>query len=106
MSGVAGRSGTNKGKDRLFGDALRIEITEAGDNLKRLRKIARKALDLAEAGEAWAVQFVADRLDGKPAQAVEITGEVINRVIRAPALASTPIAWEEQHVPEQHRTEH
>lgn len=104
MAGVAGRSG--KQKDKPFVDALRMEIAEAGDNHKRLRAIARKALDLAEAGEAWAVQFVADRLDGKPAQSVEVSGDVEHRVIRAPAIEQSANAWAEKHVPAQHRTEH
>lgn len=104
MAGVAGRSG--KLKDKPFVDALRMEIAEAGDSLKRLRKIAAKALDLAEAGEAWAVQFVADRLDGKPAQSVEVSGEVRQTVMRAPAVAASAVAWADAHVPEQHRTEH
>lgn len=102
MAGVAGRSG--KPKDKPFIEALRMEIADAGGDLKRLRKIAAKALELAEAGEAWAVQFVADRLDGKPAQSVEVSGEVKQTVMRAPVVASSAADWAEQHVPEVHRS--
>jgi hypothetical protein len=53
-----------------FRDALRLQIAEAGDNQKRLRRIAEKLLKAAEKGESWAIGMVADRLDGKSAQAV------------------------------------
>ncbi len=52
--------------------ALRAAVN-ADDPKTRRRKlflIAEKAADLAVAGEAWAVAHVADRLDGKPAQAL------------------------------------
>jgi hypothetical protein len=35
-----------------------------------LRKAADKLLAMAADGEAWAVKELADRLDGKPAQAI------------------------------------
>lgn len=68
MAGVKGRSGTNPNRDKPFVNALRLEITEANGDLKRLRKIARAALDKAESGDMQAISFIADRLDGKPAQ--------------------------------------
>lgn len=37
---------------------------------------------------------------------VEHSGEVASKVIRAPAMPDTTAAWVNQHVPEQHRTEH
>lgn len=42
----------------------------AQDNFARIRKLCETALDLAAQGEQWACNFVADRLDGKPAQAI------------------------------------
>jgi hypothetical protein len=73
MAGVKGRSGTNKNKEKPFADALRMEISAAGDDHKRLRRIAAKLLDLAEAGDMQAINAVADRLDGKPAQESTVT---------------------------------
>jgi len=73
MAGVKGRSGTNKGKEKPFADALRMEIAEAGDNHKRLRRIADALLKKAEAGDIQAIAQVADRLDGKPAQESTVT---------------------------------
>jgi len=75
MAGVKGRSGTNKGKDKAFADAIRLAVmAEDGPEKKRkLRSIAEKIVDLAVAGESWACQMVADRLDGKPAQESTVT---------------------------------
>lgn len=72
MAGVKGRSGTNKGKDKPFIEALRMEIAAAGKEHKKLRGIARALLDKAESGDLQAIQQVADRLDGKAAQSVDV----------------------------------
>ncbi len=73
MAGVKGRSGTNKGKDKPFAEALRMEIAAAGDNHKRLRRIANALLEKAETGDIQAIAQVADRLDGRPAQEATVT---------------------------------
>lgn len=73
MAGVKGRSGTNKGKEKPFADALRMEIASAGENHKQLRRIARALLDKAQDGDMQAIAQVADRLDGKPAQEATVT---------------------------------
>ena len=99
MAGLPGRSGTNKGKDKPFVEALRMEIASAGTDLKRLRTIAAKLLSLADQGDMQAINAIADRLDGKPAQAVEITGDVKHSVIRAPAIAASTQEWTEIHSP-------
>lgn len=72
MAGVAGRSGTNKGQEKAFSEAVRMACY--AEDRKKLRAIANKLVECAENGESWAVQQVADRLDGKPAQAVEHSG--------------------------------
>lgn len=48
-----------------------MEISAAGDNHKRLRRIARKLLEAAEGGDLSAIKEVADRLDGKCVQQVD-----------------------------------
>ena len=70
MAGVAGRSGTNKGKDKPFRDALRKRIAEAGDDPKRLDRIALALLNKAETGDVAAIKELADRLDGKVTQPI------------------------------------
>lgn len=67
---MAGRPPGAQNKDKPFRDALRMEIAAAGDDFKRLRKIASALLNKAETGDVPAIQQVADRLDGKPAQTV------------------------------------
>lgn len=78
MAGVKGRSGTNKGKDKPFREALRMEIAALGeDDPKALRGLARNLLALAAGPEGLpAIREIADRLDGKPAQAVEVSGNL------------------------------
>lgn len=73
MAGVKGRSGTNKHKDKPFVEALRMEIAAAGEDHKALRKIAAKLINLAENGDMQAINAIADRLDGKPQQSVDMT---------------------------------
>lgn len=63
-----GNSYARKGKDWF--DALRKEVVQR----KALPDIAKKVVDAALAGELWAIQEIGNRLDGKPAQAMEISG--------------------------------
>ncbi len=53
---------------RLFENQLRAAV--AKEDYKALRLIAEKAVAKAKAGEPWAVQFVAERLDGKVKQVI------------------------------------
>lgn len=59
------------GAERPFRDAVSRAIKQ--EDGKRLRKAAEQLLDLAAAGEAWAVKELADRLDGKPVANVDAT---------------------------------
>ena len=60
-------------KDKPFRDALRMELAALGeDDPKGLRGIARNLLKIAAGSEGLpAIKEIADRLDGKPAQAIE-----------------------------------
>ncbi len=51
-----------------------MEIGDAA-NSKVLRKIAKSLLSLASEGDVSAIKEVADRLDGKSAQSVQVGGE-------------------------------
>ena len=53
-----------------------IQRAVAQSDKERLRRIAEKLLDNAEAGDMAAMREVGDRLDGKPSQAIEHTGNV------------------------------
>jgi len=56
----------NATKNKPFLDAMRRALAQ---NPQKIGRIVDKVLDQAEAGEAWAVKEVADRLDGKAVQA-------------------------------------
>jgi hypothetical protein len=68
MAAPAGNTNAKKGK--AWFDALRKELVQRG----ALDKIAAKVVDAALAGERWAVEEIANRMDGKPAQSVELSG--------------------------------
>lgn len=62
--------------EKRFREALQAAVTEDGtDGQKRLRNIAEKLVVAAETGDITAIREVADRLDGKPAQAIVGGGE-------------------------------
>lgn len=50
-----------------------MEIAAAGDNHKELRAIARALLAKAREGDLQAIEQVANRTDGKPAQEQALT---------------------------------
>ena len=63
-------------KDKPFADALRMELAAAGEDHKALRLIARNLIDLAQKAELTAlpaINAIADRMDGKPAQESTVT---------------------------------
>jgi hypothetical protein len=60
-------------RDKQFRDALQLAVNEELlDGRKKLRVIAEKLVDCAMSGESWAVEQVASRLDGKPAQDINV----------------------------------
>jgi NADPH-dependent ferric siderophore reductase len=78
MAFAKGKSGNPGGRksDKPFADALRMEITAAGDNHRALRAIAKNLITLAQKEELAAlpaINAIADRLDGKPAQESTVT---------------------------------
>lgn len=67
-----GQSGNPGGRGKLkpFADALRMEIAAAGEDQKALRIVAAKLLEKAAEGDMQAIKELADRVDGKVAQAI------------------------------------
>ena len=61
-------------RDKPYREALRMELAAAGDNMKKLREIAKVHIARCEAGDMQAIKELADRLDGKPAQILEHSG--------------------------------
>lgn len=72
MAWKPGQSGNPEGgaKEQI----VRAQLMRAcvQEDYARVRKLVEKTLDLAAEGEQWAVNFIADRLDGKPRQAVDV----------------------------------
>lgn len=76
MAFQKGKSGNPGGgfKEKAFADAVRVAVNrEAEDGRKKLHHLADKLVDFALSGEGWAMQQIADRLDGKPAQESTVT---------------------------------
>lgn len=74
--------------DKLISDALRVAMLrdaktqdDEGKARKRVHAMAEKMAELAEDGDQFAVQFVTDRLEGKPKQAVDHGGQDDNPLI-------------------------
>jgi len=66
----------NYQKGTIWNDALRRAIAQ--DDGKRIRAAAEKLIDLAAEGTPWAVRELADRLDGKAFQSVQVSGDPDN----------------------------
>lgn len=70
----------NAVKNRPWSEAInRALLAEDG---KRLRTIAEKIVQLAEGGDVQALKEIGDRLDGKPAQQVQLSGDADGAPIR------------------------
>jgi hypothetical protein len=70
--GKSGNPGGRPKRIKMTFDALMVELKsrEQGDDPRGLRKVVQKVVDLAEGGERWAVEFIRDTIDGKPAQTI------------------------------------
>lgn len=70
--GQSGNPGGRPKRAKLTYDAMQVELKtrESSKDPKGIRKIVCKVIDLAEEGERWAVEFVRDTTDGRPAQAI------------------------------------
>jgi len=67
---MAGNANSGRRQEKPFRDALRMELAEADSNLRGLRAIARRLIDAAAEGKLDAIKELADRIDGKVAQAI------------------------------------
>ena len=75
MTWKPGQSGNpaGTGGDKPFLGALKRALAQGDPN--RLRQCAESLIDKAAEGQPWALQMLADRLDGKAAQDVVIRRE-------------------------------
>lgn len=70
MKWQPGETGNPDGAKRQRRFLAALERALLADDGRRLRDAADKLLDLAAAGEPWAIMALADRLDGKPSQQI------------------------------------
>lgn len=76
MAGRGGQPGnTNATKTKVWLQAL-----ERAARPKDLQEIAEMVVQQAKEGQQWAVQELANRLDGKPVQPLEHSGEFTQRL--------------------------
>lgn len=80
-----------------------MELAALGSDHKALRTLAKNLIEIAK-GQSKdalvAIREIADRLDGKPAQEIEHSGEVeTTYVARIPPAIEQTEAWASQHVP-------
>ena len=77
---MAGRPKGSENKDKPFRQALEMQLAAKGADLKALRKIADTVIKAAERGEQWAVDQIANRLDGRPHQSMDMTHDASNEI--------------------------
>lgn len=65
----------SKAENRLWGNTIRRAATQ---DAERLRRIAEKLFEMAEAGDIQAMKEIGDRTDGKPHQTLDanVTGNL------------------------------
>src|ERR1700675_4766916 len=79
---AAAKGNTYAAKERRFVAMLQRVLDNEGDG-ESLRKIALKLVECATEGQPWAVTEIANRLDGKPVQQVDMSGELsLTRTVR------------------------
>jgi len=84
---MAGNENSGRRAEKPFRDALRMQLKEAGEDHKALRLIAAKLIEMAQGGDMQAIKELADRTDGKPAQAIVGDDEsdpinVVTKIVR------------------------
>jgi len=68
-------------KEKSFYNALSVALAQAdgidleGKRITKLRQVAETLVTKAIEGEGWAIKEIADRVDGKAMQQVEVSGE-------------------------------
>lgn len=67
---MAGNANSGGAKAKPFRDALRTELAALGGDSKALRSVARQLIAQADSGDLQAIKELADRIDGKVAQAI------------------------------------
>ena len=70
---MAGRPKGSRDKRKAFRNALRMELAAAGGD-DALRDIVKRLIEHATEGDIAAIREIADRLDGRPREALDMSG--------------------------------
>lgn len=90
--------------DKEWRDAIRMAVHETRDakgdgkvkKVKALRLLASKLVDKGLDGDVAAMREIGDRLDGKPRQELDHSGELDhNYIARLPATGMTIDQWQQ-----------
>jgi hypothetical protein len=78
-----GRPKGSPNKDKIYRQALLMELAAAGDSLAAAREIAKVHIARCKAGDMQAIKEFADRIDGKVARAVvgDDEGDPVRHVV-------------------------
>src|SRR5215831_980555 len=89
-------------RDKPYREALHIELAAAGEDMKKLREIARVHIARCEAGDMQAIKELANRLDGRPAQILEHSGpdsnpieKIVDEIVHVHETRADPMEEEE-----------
>ena len=100
MAWQKGQSGNPRGRavEKTFRDAVRLAVNETakdkkGRQVKKLRLLAERLVDEAIDGNVMALKEVADRLDGKAVQQVDLTVEEVTAEEATDAALNDIIAY-------------
>ena len=67
-------------KGAALTDVLNYKLDQKKDGRLRRETVAEKLIELAEGGDAAALRYLIDRIDGKPRETINanVTGEIIS----------------------------
>ena len=68
--------GGRRRKEQIAYAALIMSLKQDGEDMPKLREIMDRLVTAAVDGERWAIREIFDRLDGKPALAIEAEVEI------------------------------
>jgi hypothetical protein len=84
MFAAGNQLGVGRSNPKPFASALKRVLAQSPESL---RQIAETVIAKAKEGERWAVEVLADRLDGKAIQQVDVQQQVTQTAIDARQLA-------------------